>query len=101
MLKLSAVLVEFDGEPAFWCPGCQYMHRVWVHHPEPGNGALWTWNGDAEKPTFRASILIPGSGKERDHRCHSFVTEGRIQFLLDSTHSLSGQTVDLPPWPVD
>jgi hypothetical protein len=29
-------------------------------------------------------------------RCHSFVTDGRIQFLSDSTHALAGQTVDLP-----
>jgi hypothetical protein len=28
--------------------------------------------------------------------CHSFVTDGRIQFLNDCTHSLAGQTVDLP-----
>lgn len=28
--------------------------------------------------------------------CHSFVTDGRIQFLTDSWHSLKGQTVDLP-----
>lgn len=30
--------------------------------------------------------------------CHSFVTDGRIQFLSDSTHDLAGQTVDLPEW---
>jgi hypothetical protein len=28
--------------------------------------------------------------------CHSFVTDGRIQFLTDSNHALAGQTVDLP-----
>jgi len=28
--------------------------------------------------------------------CHSFVTDGRIQFLGDCTHNLAGQTVDLP-----
>jgi hypothetical protein len=30
--------------------------------------------------------------------CHSFVTDGRIQFLEDCTHELAGQTVDLPEW---
>lgn len=30
--------------------------------------------------------------------CHSFVTEGRIQFLGDCTHALANQTVDLPDW---
>lgn len=28
--------------------------------------------------------------------CHSFVVDGRIQFLSDCSHSLAGQTVDLP-----
>lgn len=32
-------------------------------------------------------------------RCHSFVRDGKIEFLNDSTHSLAGQTVDLPPLP--
>jgi hypothetical protein len=33
--------------------------------------------------------------------CHSFVTEGRIEFLSDSTHELAGQTVPIPEWPYD
>ena len=28
--------------------------------------------------------------------CHSFITDGRIQFLGDCTHELKGQTVELP-----
>lgn len=31
--------------------------------------------------------------------CHSFVTDGRIQFLADCTHDLAGLTVDLPDFP--
>jgi hypothetical protein len=31
-----------------------------------------------------------------DHRCHSFVVDGQIQFLGDCTHKLAGQTVPLP-----
>jgi len=27
--------------------------------------------------------------------CHSFITDGKIQFLSDCTHHLAGQTVDL------
>ena len=30
------------------------------------------------------------------NRCHSFVREGRIEFLGDCTHAMVGQTVDLP-----
>jgi hypothetical protein len=31
-----------------------------------------------------------------DTVCHSWVTNGRIQFLSDCTHSLKDQTVELP-----
>jgi hypothetical protein len=27
--------------------------------------------------------------------CHTFVTDGQIQYLGDCTHALAGQTVDL------
>ena len=29
------------------------------------------------------------------HRCHSFVTDGKIRFLNDCTHEMAGETVDL------
>jgi hypothetical protein len=41
------------------------------------------------------------TGQESEFKCsvcHSFVTDGRIQFLGDCTHALAGQTVDLPEW---
>jgi hypothetical protein len=28
--------------------------------------------------------------------CHSFITDGFIQFLDDCTHPLAGQTVEIP-----
>lgn len=31
--------------------------------------------------------------------CHSFVTDGFIQFLADCKHAMAGQTVPLPAWP--
>jgi hypothetical protein len=31
--------------------------------------------------------------------CHSFVVDGRMQFLSDCTHVMAGQTVDIPVWP--
>jgi len=31
--------------------------------------------------------------------CHSFIRDGKIQFLGDCTHALAGQTVDLPELP--
>ena len=97
------------GRVHFWCPGCDEVHGITV--------GTWTWNGDLEHPTFSPSVLIRGNQWPKDeypeyhkpaHRsvapgddtvCHSFVTDGRIQFLDDCTHALAGQTVDLPPWP--
>jgi hypothetical protein len=53
----------------------------------------WTWNGDTEKPTLRPSILT--SDGKGGTRCHSWVTDGNVQFLDDCTHEFKGQTVPL------
>ncbi|WP_027489383.1 DUF6527 family protein [Rhodanobacter sp. OR92] len=83
--------------------------------------AQWGFNGNLDAPTFSPSIKAttghycnPGQTigncacdfQERfpDEEpwdvpcgiCHSFVRDGRIQFLGDCTHALAGQTVDLP-----
>lgn len=78
----------------FHCPGCDEHHAF---NDGPGG---WTFNRDYEKPTVRNSVLVTGgvSGTV----CHSFVTDGEIRFLDDSTHALAGQTVELPDvaeWP--
>lgn len=73
----------------FKCPGCGYEHTIIIE----GEGA-WGWNGSLEQPTFTPSILAWASKPER--RCHSFVTDGKIQFLNDCFHNLKGQTVELP-----
>lgn len=95
----------------FWCPGCDHVHGVVVDAPES-----WTWNGDLEQPTFNPSILVhphqtfvdgdlEGDALTAPENitttplCHSFVPEGRIEFLGDCTHELASTTVDLPPWP--
>ena len=63
---------------------------------------LGGYNGDAEKPTFTPSVLVTYNGSDAGKDgappsvCHSFVTDGRIQFLADCTHALAGQTVGLP-----
>lgn len=92
-----------------WCPGCEEHHAM----PIDGQGhPVWGFNGSEEKPTFIPSILVRGTKRITDEEakrimngekiepipyvCHSFVTDGKIQFLNDSTHSLSGQTVELP-----
>lgn len=80
----------------FQCPGCPEHHYV----PTVGDKA-WGFNGDLKRPTFTPSILVYPSGYLEDGqrretpRCHSFVRDGRIQFLSDCGHMLAGQTVDL------
>jgi hypothetical protein len=88
-------LVEADGVThrgwIFHCPGCGEPHVC---------DARWSFNGDRERPTFgpaapeaQFSILVRGV-----HRCHSFVTDGRIRFEKDSDHPLKGQEVEIPDW---
>jgi len=87
------------------CPACGNCH---------GLDSRWTFNGDLDRPTFRASLLVRGTvpitNEEADRImagekfepkplvCHSFITDGNIQFLDDCTHSLAGKIVELPDW---
>lgn len=106
----ASLATAADGQRVlFRCPGCNDNHQISV--------GTWTFNGDLERPTFSPSVLYnaaqwgeewpafaarraahPGVGTGGTIVCHSFVTDGRIQFLGDCTHSLAGQTVDLPEW---
>lgn len=91
-LKLYTTDYGPPGEPRpvvfFLCPGCGFPHSVIVGGAKP---PVWGWNKSLEAPTFTPSILCAG-----ETRCHSFVTDGRIQFLSDCDHALGGRTVDLP-----
>lgn len=94
--KISGPDNVWRGSYIFWCPGCYQAHVF---------DTRWTFSGDFIKPTFSPSLLVYGNEenlKETNgrygHRCHSFVREGKIQFLNDCTHHLKGQTVDLTPW---
>jgi hypothetical protein len=72
----------------FYCPGCERRHTI---------NQEWEFDGNYDAPTFSPSVLTYGSPWQTDiPRCHSFIRAGRIEFLSDSTHSLAGQTVDLP-----
>lgn len=82
----------------FFCPGCKCGHAVRITAADPRK-SRWAWNGSLEKPTFTPSILTWSQvGTERKNVCHSFVTDGTIQFLGDCHHSLKGQTVEIPEW---
>jgi hypothetical protein len=80
----------------FYCPGCKYHHYVAIKEHN-SMGAIWKWNESLEKPTFTPSILVQGHGGNMGTpNCHSYVTDGMIQFLTDCTHELAGKTVELP-----
>jgi hypothetical protein len=111
-----------DGRLTWWCPGCGHAHSI---QTGAGAGPRWTWNGNAERPTFSPSVLVwweepanlgdiealrrdiadaqlRGEGAKipmAPKRCHSFVIDGQMQMLSDCTHALAGQTVPIPPWP--
>ena len=119
MAALGRFLRSVDGDRvAFNCPGCGTGHVIAIGETA---SPRWSFNGDLEKPTFAPSVLtgyykLSAKGKEElkewydkgmpDKKgeqfdgahivCHSYITDGNIQFLADSTHSLSGQTVPLP-----
>lgn len=106
-------LFNDDGSHYAWhiyCPACKTGH---------GFDNKWTFNGDMEKPTFTPSMLYRSGHYLSEHKtgdkcwctynqehpdnpvkfgctiCHSFVTDGKIQFLSDCTHEFAGQTVNL------
>lgn len=104
----------------FECPGCKMTHGVYVDPSLPG--PRWAWNGSLIAPTFTPSILVSWNSMTPEGRakceayyaengrypltseiafdkkniCHSFVTNGSIEFLSDCTHELAGETVPLP-----
>jgi hypothetical protein len=79
-----------DGSHHSWawvCPACDALHQC---------DSRWTFNGDLERPTFRASVLVDAAyGRPR---CHSFVTAGRIAYCPDSTHAHAGKELEIPDW---
>lgn len=114
--------VSYGDAPGlrFDCPGCGEAHVVPVRVGSKVPNA-WEWNGSLERPTLSPSLLVttghhtPGFDKSKDpcwctydaehpdepsgfscRTCHSFVREGRVEFLGDCTHSLAGKTIDLP-----
>ena len=89
----------------FFCVGCGESHGI--------NGS-WNFNMDFDNPTISPSILVTGVVPLTDEEyetvrkgepfvpvkmvCHSFVRDGKIEYLSDCTHKLAGQTVELPDW---
>lgn len=121
MGQVSSILRRTTEGYMFWCPGCEETHHVRTDGPQ----AVWSFNGNVEAPTFTPSVLMRSGHFLTDHRpgskcwctyaqehperpvhfkcrqCHSFVTDGQIQFLGDCSHGMAGTTVDIPELPVE
>lgn len=95
---MSAIVIRvakaLDGTVTwmFWCVPCDTIHAV---------NSTWSLGGTLEKPTIQPSVLVHGRNYDvsppEPRPCHSFVTDGKIQYLGDCWHDLRGQTVDLLP----
>jgi len=115
MIKGKLQITE-SGMLAFWCPGCNEWHYLTIEGPVH---PVWTFDGNYDSPTFSPSILVK-SGHYSLHSqsddcwctfkerfpdegeppykcilCHSFVVNGKIQYLGDCSHELAGQTIDM------
>jgi hypothetical protein len=90
MAKLKIKTVQYFQ---FYCPACETIHEV---------NDSWEINTDLNKPTIRPSVLVTAKRQNEEgvyvdfKRCHSYVTDGTIQYLADCMHSMAGQTIELP-----
>lgn len=83
----------------FWCPGCAEYHMYFTSHsPLRTQGPNWKFNDDIDCPTFTPSLLSTWNAGENNlspRICHLFVTDGKIIYCGDCTHSFAGKTVDM------
>ncbi len=88
----------------FWCPGCDSAHAVrdaWTVNTGTATispSVLVYSNKTFIDSTLEGDALTAPENISETPQCHSFVTDGCIQFLGDCTHSLAGRTVELPDW---
>lgn len=100
------ILHTVEGDPGlrtFWCAGCQCGHYFRTApspstSPFAGNSAIWTWDGDEQRPTVNPSILVRYDGADGAKRCHLYVRAGHIEYLADCTHALAGKTIPMEEW---
>lgn len=114
--------LDHTGMTAYFfdCPGCGMMHLISTAYEEEyrkncigvgRNCPVWGFNDNLDSPTFTPSLLVSGvqpitdeehakimAGEKIETKkfvCHSFIRDGKIEFLSDCTHHLKGQTVEL------
>lgn len=93
-LKESTNHIGQSGYYSFKCPACGIEHSIDINHRVLH--MHWSFNESMNYPTFLPSILVEWDREKVHHRCHSFIKEGKIEFLSDCTHNMKGQTVELP-----
>ena len=107
------------GVFVFHCPGCGDVHTIHTARSGAQHPRCWEFNSDIDNPTVSPSLLVRSghyinewkiercwceykkehpeeTGLPTCYRCHSFIREGKIQFLSDCSHELKGQTVIIP-----
>ncbi len=124
-LSTMKARLDASGHLWYMCRGCGHKHVIAIEgraQVAPGR-PVWTWNGSTAAPTVTPSVLGRsinlGAMTEDEHAeyeelsrthgadwllanspfrtcCHTFITDGRIQYLSDCTHQLAGQTIELP-----
>ena len=73
----------------YFCVGCGYEHAFALRK----EGGKHVFNMDLDKPTVSPSLL---QNHDPSQLCHSFIKNGKIQYLSDCWHALAGKTIDLP-----
>lgn len=88
--------IESEGKRTgylFMCPACSCGHKFCTSDAYSEGWPIWQLTGTIDNPTIRASILINSAN---GIICHSFITNGKLEYCGDCTHKLAGQTVELP-----
>ena len=102
-ITLTAKLrLSRPGVYKHWCSGCVEAHLIEVDflRGEDAHDPIRKFNGSIHLPTFYPSVMfttIDGSNSRKI--CSYYVTAGRIEYLPETTHHLSGLTVELPDFP--
>lgn len=78
----------------FYCPACKQGHTI---------TDSWGFNGNLDSPTLRASVGVNMQNSPYHlpevATCHSQITDGKISYYTDSTHEMSGKTIEIPDFP--
>lgn len=102
-ITLTAKLrLSRPGVYKHWCDGCGEAHLIEVDSPHGNivNDPVRVFNGSIARPTFYPSLLVTEIEGENFRKvCSYYVTEGKIEYLKETTHNLSGLTLELPDFP--